>query len=58
MKTEVIHDYNRMPEEEIQNSVQAIKKSGNYKLLGVDRIEDKLLGAERVNLGVVIYEDA
>jgi len=57
MKADGLHDYEQMPEEEIENSKEILNRADNYKLIDVIRKPEQNLGLdERVNVALIIYE--
>jgi len=56
MEVDVIHDYQSYPDEEVANSVEAVKNTEGKRY--VDTVwEEKNVGTEKLYLGLVVYED-
>lgn len=55
MKVDIIKDYEKMPEEEIKTSEEALKDFG-HKHIGTVR-KTEWFGHHEVNLGIIIYEE-
>jgi len=58
LKADIIHDYDKLPEQEIQTSKQAIKESKRYSFVKVIIKEDYFIGIEEsVNIAIVLYKE-
>lgn len=55
MEIDVLHDYNGFPEDEVENSVEALKDYG-HKHVETFR-ETKNVGRDTLYLAVILYEE-
>lgn len=55
MDADVIHDYDRWPKEEVENSKKALRESDDFELVEVIRKHENL-GAEKAHLAIIVYE--